>query len=77
MILIIINDFFKNIRFPTNKAKEIIHNVMFDILSSKVYSVNDASKWTNQIADTIREKIKSKLKFVQITNSLKIILLYK
>lgn len=36
----------------------MIHNVLFDQLSTKTYNAQDAVQWTKDIADTIKEKIK-------------------
>ena len=50
-------------RFQPKKAKKIIHNVMFDTLSTKVYSAEEAEKWMKQIiTDLVRIRIGSKLK---------------
>ncbi|KAK1120749.1 hypothetical protein K0M31_010953 [Melipona bicolor] len=49
-------------RFKPLSAKEIIHNVLFDQLSMKTYDAQEATQWTKDIADLIREKVKE-LKF--------------
>ncbi|KAL2734008.1 tctex1 domain-containing protein 2-like [Vespula squamosa] len=49
-------------KFKPLSAKEVIHNVLFDQLSTKTYNAQDAVQWTKDIADTIKEKIKE-LKF--------------
>ncbi|XP_017888493.1 tctex1 domain-containing protein 2-like isoform X3 [Ceratina calcarata] len=49
-------------KFKPLSAKEVIHNVLFDQLSAKTYNAEEAIQWTNNIADTIREKVKE-LKF--------------
>ncbi|KAG7207337.1 hypothetical protein KM043_009002 [Ampulex compressa] len=49
-------------KFKPLSAKEVIHNVLFDNLSTKVYDAQEAVHWTKNIADTIKEKIKE-LKF--------------
>ncbi|KAG7207336.1 hypothetical protein KM043_009002 [Ampulex compressa] len=45
-------------KFKPLSAKEVIHNVLFDNLSTKVYDAQEAVHWTKNIADTIKEKIK-------------------
>ncbi|XP_034186472.1 dynein light chain Tctex-type protein 2B [Osmia lignaria lignaria] len=45
-------------KFKPLSAKEVIHNVLFDQLSAKIYDAEDAVQWTKDIADIIREKIK-------------------
>lgn len=47
------------LRFKPLSAKEVIHNVLFDYLSTKEYIKEDAPTWTKEIADIIRDKIKS------------------
>ncbi|XP_035725059.1 tctex1 domain-containing protein 2-like [Vespa mandarinia] len=49
-------------KFKPLSAKEVIHNVLFDQLSTKTYNAQDAVQWTKDIADMIKEKIKE-LKF--------------
>ncbi|CAK9816476.1 Dynein light chain Tctex-type protein 2B [Anthophora quadrimaculata] len=49
-------------KFKPLSAKEVIHNVLFDQLSAKIYDAEEAVQWTKDIADTIREKVKE-LKF--------------
>ncbi|XP_047347621.1 dynein light chain Tctex-type protein 2B-like [Vespa velutina] len=49
-------------KFKPLSAKEVIHNVLFDQLSTKTYNAQDAVQWTKDIADIIKEKIKE-LKF--------------
>jgi hypothetical protein len=48
------------LRFKPLSAKEVIHNVLFDHLSTKAYDKYEAQKWSKEIADTIRDKMKSK-----------------
>ncbi|XP_034942497.1 tctex1 domain-containing protein 2-like [Chelonus insularis] len=45
-------------KFRPQVVKELIHNVLHDELSLKVYNVNDAKTWTKTIADVIRDKVK-------------------
>ncbi|XP_015434733.1 PREDICTED: tctex1 domain-containing protein 2-like [Dufourea novaeangliae] len=49
-------------KFKPLSAKEVIHNVLFDQLSTKTYDAQEAVQWTKDIADIIREKVKE-LKF--------------
>ncbi|XP_024938441.1 tctex1 domain-containing protein 2 [Cephus cinctus] len=49
-------------KFRPLSAKEVIHTVLFDYLSTKVYNVEEAEQWMKEIADLIKEKIKE-LKF--------------
>ncbi|XP_076162413.1 dynein light chain Tctex-type protein 2B isoform X2 [Ptiloglossa arizonensis] len=49
-------------KFKPLSAKEVIHNVLFDQLSAKIYDAQEAIQWTKDIADIIREKVKD-LKF--------------
>ncbi|XP_017888492.1 uncharacterized protein LOC108629974 isoform X2 [Ceratina calcarata] len=48
-------------KFKPLSAKEVIHNVLFDQLSAKTYNAEEAIQWTNNIADTIREKVKGEV----------------
>ncbi|XP_076648280.1 dynein light chain Tctex-type protein 2B isoform X2 [Halictus rubicundus] len=45
-------------KFKPLRAKEVIHNILFDQLSTKVYDAQEAVQWTKDIADIIREKVK-------------------
>ncbi|KAJ8674842.1 hypothetical protein QAD02_010628 [Eretmocerus hayati] len=45
-------------KFKPLSAKEIIHNVLFDQLSTRVYNSEEAHKWCKEISDLIREKVK-------------------
>ncbi|XP_033324458.2 dynein light chain Tctex-type protein 2B [Megalopta genalis] len=45
-------------KFKPLRAKEVIHNILFDQLSTKVYDAQEAIQWTKDIADIIREKVK-------------------
>ncbi|XP_031828535.1 dynein light chain Tctex-type protein 2B [Nomia melanderi] len=45
-------------KFKPLRAKEVIHTVLFDQLSTKVYDAQEAVQWTKDIADIIREKVK-------------------
>ncbi|XP_076752366.1 dynein light chain Tctex-type protein 2B [Xylocopa sonorina] len=45
-------------KFKPLIAKEVIHNVLFDQLSAKTYDAQEAVRWINDIADTIKEKVK-------------------
>ncbi|XP_011500114.1 PREDICTED: uncharacterized protein LOC105363983 isoform X2 [Ceratosolen solmsi marchali] len=45
-------------KFKPLSAKEVIHNVLFDHLSTKEYNKHEAQKWSKEIADIIRDKIK-------------------
>lgn len=45
-------------RFKPLSAKEVIHNVLFDQLSTKTYDAQDAIQWTKNIADILKVKIK-------------------
>lgn len=45
-------------KFKPLRAKEVIHNILFDQLSTKVYDAQEAIQWTKDIADVIREKVK-------------------
>ncbi|XP_012134773.1 dynein light chain Tctex-type protein 2B [Megachile rotundata] len=45
-------------KFKPLSAKEVIHNVLFDQLSTKTYDAEEAVQWTKDIADLIREKVK-------------------
>ncbi|XP_043272969.1 dynein light chain Tctex-type protein 2B-like [Venturia canescens] len=47
-----------NEKFKPLSVKEVIHNVLFDQLSAKTYSSEDASAWSKGIADTIKTKVK-------------------
>ncbi|XP_046479107.1 dynein light chain Tctex-type protein 2B [Neodiprion pinetum] len=49
-------------KFKPMSAKEVIHNVLSDQLSTRVYDPKEARKWCKEIADTIRDKVKD-LKF--------------
>ncbi|KAK2585121.1 hypothetical protein KPH14_008631 [Odynerus spinipes] len=49
-------------KFKPLSAKEVIHEVLNDQLYEKTYNVQDATQWTKDIADTIKEKVKE-LKF--------------
>ncbi|XP_066583843.1 dynein light chain Tctex-type protein 2B-like [Prorops nasuta] len=49
-------------KFRPLSAKEIIHNVLFDQLSTRTYNPDEAIQWTKDIADLIRDKVKE-LKF--------------
>ncbi|XP_057338768.1 dynein light chain Tctex-type protein 2B-like [Microplitis mediator] len=49
-------------KFKPQVVKEIIHDVLHDQLSTKVYSVQDANKWGKEISDIIKNKVKE-LKF--------------
>ncbi|XP_014217426.1 tctex1 domain-containing protein 2 [Copidosoma floridanum] len=55
-------------KFKPLTAKEIIHNVLFDQLSTKKYDRIEGQKWSKDIANIIRNKIKEldvkKYKFV-------------
>lgn len=46
----------------------MIHNVLFDQLSTKTYNAQDAVQWTKDIADTIKERIKGDRKFWNFIN---------
>lgn len=52
-------------RFKPMMAKEIIHNVLYDRLSTKEYSREEAPKWSKEIADIIREKMKSECDLIR------------
>ncbi|KAI4494939.1 hypothetical protein M0804_001140 [Polistes exclamans] len=45
-------------KFKPLSAKEVIHNVLFDQLSTKTYDAQDAIQWTKNIADILKVKIK-------------------
>ncbi|XP_012251621.1 dynein light chain Tctex-type protein 2B-like [Athalia rosae] len=45
-------------KFKPMSAKEVIHNVLFDQLSTKVYDAKEVPKWCQEIADIIRDKVK-------------------
>ncbi|XP_015183553.1 PREDICTED: tctex1 domain-containing protein 2-like [Polistes dominula] len=45
-------------KFKPLSAKEVIHNVLFDQLSTKTYNAQDAVQWTKNIADILKVKIK-------------------
>lgn len=52
-------------RFKPQLVKEIIHDVLHDQLSSKVYNVQDANKWGKEISDIIKNKVKG-IFFIEI-----------
>lgn len=52
--------FFNFSRFKPQIVKEMIHNILFDQLSSQKYNVDEAKVWSKKIADTIRDKVKGK-----------------
>lgn len=54
----------------------MIHNVLFDQLSTKTYNAQDAVQWTKDIADTIKEKIKGDRKSLNFINRHKISYLF-
>ncbi|XP_031780596.1 tctex1 domain-containing protein 2 [Nasonia vitripennis] len=60
-------------KFKPLSAKEVIHNVLFDYLSTKEYIKDDAPTWTKEIADIIRDKIK-KLEFKKYKYMVNIVL---
>ena len=45
-------------RFKPMKAKELIHNILYDYLSNKSYNAAEAQVWTKELANTIRIKMK-------------------
>ncbi|KAK0082268.1 hypothetical protein PV325_010768 [Microctonus aethiopoides] len=45
-------------KFKPQIVKEMIHNILFDQLSSQKYNVDEAKVWSKKIADTIRDKVK-------------------
>ncbi|XP_043491075.1 dynein light chain Tctex-type protein 2B-like [Polistes fuscatus] len=45
-------------KFKPLSAKEVIHNVLFDQLSTKTYNAQEAVQWTKNIADILKVKIK-------------------
>ncbi|XP_044013367.1 dynein light chain Tctex-type protein 2B-like isoform X2 [Aphidius gifuensis] len=45
-------------KFKPQVVKELIHNVLFDQLSTKKYNIEEVNIWIKMIADTIRNKVK-------------------
>ncbi|XP_040583724.1 dynein light chain Tctex-type protein 2B [Lepeophtheirus salmonis] len=45
-------------KFKPGAVKDIIHNVLIDVLNGKAYAVENVSTWTKNIADSIKHKIK-------------------
>lgn len=48
-------------------AKEIIHSVLYDQLSTKTFNEDDAYQWSKEIADIIKLKMKGKMIFLNST----------
>ena len=63
-------------RFKPLSAKEIIHNVLHDQLTGKEFKAEEAQNWSREIADTIREKIKSMFMIHYILYNIEIINLW-
>lgn len=40
-------------------AKEVIHNVLYDLLSSREYDADEIKVWCKEVADTIKDKLRS------------------
>lgn len=45
-------------RFKTLNAREIIHNVLYDQLSTKTFNEAEAYQWSKEIADIIKYKMR-------------------
>ena len=54
------------IRFRPAAVKAIIHDVLNEELSGKQYNSEEATSWSKHISDTVKDKLKGKLK-LQLT----------
>lgn len=48
-------------RFRVDLVKSAIQEVLNDELSSKQYDAEETTKWSKEISDTIKDKLKSRL----------------
>lgn len=48
-------------RFKVQEAQELIANVLHDRLGDQKYSSEDASRWTKEISDEIKSRLKGNL----------------
>ena len=49
---------FNHFRFRPINVKEMIHTVLGDQLTGKVYSSEDTPTWTKEISEAIRDRLK-------------------